>query len=230
MKTARNVACLIPFYNEGERLFDVLNVVTQVCSITQIICIDDGSDENCCPEIEARWPHIEVIRLTENHGKAGAIKAGLSAVREELVLLMDADLQDISPAELEQAIQAIRNHDEVDMVILRRVHADWFVKFNRGDILLSGERIIRKRDLDAIFQQTVEGFQLEVAINEYMQQHRKVVRWFPWSATNTYKMDKRGPVEGFLKDAQMYADIVTYVGPVAYARQMVTFARKPLRS
>lgn len=230
MKTEKDVTCLVPFYNEGNRLFEVLQIVTQVQSIAHIVCIDDGSETDCCAEITARWPDIEVLRLEENEGKTAAIKAGLARTETPYVLLMDADLRDMNPTEIDRAITAIRRNESVDMVILRRLYADWFVKFNRGDILLSGERIMRTSDLDAVLREPIEGFQLEVAINEYMQRQHKVVRWFPWSATNTYKMDKRGPVEGFFKDLEMYADILGYVGPVAYARQIATFARKPLRA
>ena len=116
------------------------------------------------------------------------------------------------------------------MIIFRRLYAEWFVKMNRGDVLLSGERIVRRADLLDILKEPVEGFQLEVAINQYMQQRGRRVRWVPWSATNTYKMDKHGPLEGFLKDVQMYADILLYIGLKSYFRQVATFARKPLRN
>ncbi|WP_266363861.1 glycosyltransferase family 2 protein [Tellurirhabdus rosea] len=222
------VSCLIPFYNEGERLFSVLETVTQVEDIAKIVCIDDGSEDDNYRIIQERWPQISVVRQ-ENQGKTGAIKRGLAEVDSEYVLMMDADLQNIQLDELQRIVAAVRQGCDADMVIFRRLYAEWFVKMNRGDVLLSGERIIRREDLTEILKEPVEGFQLEVAINEYMQQHRKRVRWVPWSATNTYKMDKRGPLEGFWKDFQMYADILLYVGLKSYFRQVATFARKPLR-
>jgi len=222
------VSCLIPFYNEGERLFSVLEVVTQLDNIDRIVCIDDGSEDNNYRLIGERWPQIKVIRQ-ENQGKTAAIKRGLAEVSTEYVLLMDADLQNVSRDELDRIVTAVREGCDADMIIFRRLYAEWFVKMNRGDVLLSGERIIRRSDLEAVLSEPVEGFQLEVAINEYMQHHRKRVRWVPWSATNTYKMDKRGAVEGFIKDFQMYADILLYVGLSSYFRQITTFARKPLR-
>lgn len=228
MNPKRGVSCLIPFYNEGERIAAVLEVVTQVSAIDQIVCVDDGSADDTFRMIRTKWPAITVLRLPQNEGKAGAISRGLERVENELVLLMDADLQDLNKRELEAAIRAMQENDQVDMLILRRVNAAWFVKMNRGDVLLSGERIMKKQDLKAILARPVNGFQLEMAINEYMQEHHKDVRWMPWSATNTYKMAKRGPVKGMIKDFRMYADIIQYAGVFSFARQIASFARKPI--
>ncbi len=229
MELAKGVSCLIPFYNEGDRIIPVLETVTRAAGINQVVCVDDGSADDTFRRIREDWPGVELIRLPENEGKAGAIRHGLEKVRNEWVLLMDADLQDVDRYELEDLLMAAHYHDDVDMIILRRINAAWFVKLNRGDVLLSGERLIRKNDLQEILRTDVYGFQLELAINQYMQLHGKIVRWLPWSATNTYKMDKRGPIEGFIKDFQMYANIVQYVGFASVIRQVATFGRKPLK-
>ena len=142
MQINAHTSCIIPFYNEGYRIFQVLEVITQINSISQIICIDDGSTDNTADLIAENWPAIELIRLPENEGKAAAIRHGVSHAKYENILLMDADLQSIAKAEIEKAIQAIAQHN-LDMIILRRINAPWFVKFDRGDTLLSGERIIK---------------------------------------------------------------------------------------
>ncbi|MDB5262195.1 MAG: glycosyl transferase family protein [Adhaeribacter sp.] len=135
------VSCIIPFYNEGYRVFEVLEVVTQVKSITQVICIDDGSTDNTAQLIQDHWPTVELVRLPQNKGKAAAIRHGLQKAENENILLMDADLQSINKEEVEKAIRAIARQN-LDMIILRRINAPWFVKFDLGDILLSGERIV----------------------------------------------------------------------------------------
>ena len=82
-----NVTCLIPFYNEGERIFPVLEVITTIREITEIICIDDGSDDFTSKDIKSRFPNVMVIRLPENQGKAAAIRYGLRAATNELIFL-----------------------------------------------------------------------------------------------------------------------------------------------
>jgi len=229
MQINAHTSCIIPFYNEGYRIFQVLEVITQINSISQVICIDDGSTDNTADLIAENWPAIELIRLPENQGKAAAIRHGVSHAKYENILLMDADLQSIAKAEIEKAIQAIAQHN-LDMIILRRINAPWFVKFDRGDTLLSGERIIKKKDLVHVLNQDVSRYQIELAINLYMQKHKRNVRWMSWSATNTYKAAKMGLVEGYKHEFKMFTDIVLYAGFTNIVKQITLFATKELEA
>lgn len=220
-----NVSCIIPFYNEGERIFSVLEAITQIKD-AQVICIDDGSTDGTSAIITKNWPQVELIRLPKNQGKASAIGHGLSRVTHEMVLLMDADLQNVDISELEDAILSFAKHSSIDMLILRRINAAWFVKMDRFDILLSGERIMRKHDLVAILSHNVSGYQVEIAINEYMHQHKKNVRWLPWSAVNTYKMQKQGVWSGLVNELVMFSGLLYYCGLPVLFRQVVLFGRK----
>jgi len=228
MQLNAQTSCIIPFYNEGDRVLQVLEVVTQIESINQVICIDDGSTDNTAALIQDAWPQVTLIKLPQNQGKAAAIRYGLQEATNEHILLMDADLQSINKAEVEKAIQAIKQQ-KLDMLILRRINAPWFVKFDRGDTLLSGERIINKGDLVNILNQQVDGYQLELAINLYMQKHKRAVRWMPWSATNTYKSKKVGLVEGYKKEFEMFTDIVLYAGLKNIIKQITLFATKEVK-
>ncbi len=207
-----NVSCLIPCFNERERIAGVLNVVTRSRYINQVVCIDDGSTDGTSGFIKAHWPAVEVIRLQHNKGKTEAIRHGLQYVRHDTLLMIDADLQYLRQDELEAALEAYQKYTAVDMIIMRRINSPWFVKWYRSDVLLSGERILKTADLAQILRQKLKCYQLEVAINRYMLLHKKVVRWMPWSAMNTYKVDKLGVLDGSRKEFNMYVDIVNYVG------------------
>ncbi|WP_266203189.1 glycosyltransferase family 2 protein [Pontibacter kalidii] len=220
------VTCLIPCYNERERIAQVLQVVINVKYITQVICVDDGSTDGTADYIQRHWPEVEVVRLLQNMGKTAAIKYGLKDVRHEVLLMMDADLQDLRKYELEAALEAYQKYASVDMIIMRRINSPWFVKWYRSDVLLSGERILRTADLRQVLRQQLKCYQLEVAINRYMLRHKKVVRWMPWSAMNTYKVDKLGVLDGSRKEFQMYVDIVNYVGFSHMLLQLTSFTRK----
>ena len=220
------VTCLIPCYNEQDRIAAVLDVVTTVEGIQQVICIDDGSSDDTATMVSRQWPTVQVIRLSQNRGKAAAIQYGLQFVEHESILLMDADLQEINASELEKAISAFQHTAKVDMLILRRIRSPWFVRWYRSDILLSGERLLRRSDLEEVLSQPVARYQLEVAINRYMIKRHKKVRWMPWSAMNTYKVDKLGVLEGSRREFKMYVEIVDYVGFVHMLVQLSSFTRK----
>lgn len=220
------VSCLIPCYNERERIAKVLDIVVSTQSVQQVICVDDGSTDGTADYIEANWPTVEVIRLLRNHGKTKAIKQGLQYVDYATLLMMDADLQGLRKEELEAALDAYKECHEVDMIIMRRINSPWFVKWYRSDVLLSGERILQTADLKQVLRQRLKCYQLEVAINRYMLRHKKVVRWMPWSAINTYKVDKLGVLDGSRKEFNMYVDIVNYVGFSHMCLQLASFTKK----
>jgi glycosyltransferase involved in cell wall biosynthesis len=227
MQNTQRASCIIPFYNEGTRIFPVLEAVTKVRGLDEIICVDDGSTDNTTALIQARWPQVRLLRLSRNGGKTAAIRYGLCHSSGELILLMDADLQHLKQEEIDFALRAFRQRPSVDMIVMRRTNAPWSVKIDRGDILFSGERIMKKQDLASVLNLPVEGYQLEVAINQYMQEHRKKVRWVPWSAVNTFKVKKCGLLDGLRKDLFMYADIISYLGLANFLLQIITFGRKP---
>jgi glycosyltransferase involved in cell wall biosynthesis len=222
------VSCLIPCFNERERIAAVLDVVTRSAYIAQVVCVDDGSEDGTADFIALHWPEVEVIRLVQNIGKTAAIKYGLKYVQHEVLLMMDADLQDLKIEELETALEAYQKYTSLDMIIMRRINSPWFVKWYRSDVLLSGERILRTADLKQVLDQKkqLKCYQLEVAINRYMLRHKKVVRWVPWSAMNTYKVDKLGVLDGSRKEFKMYVDIVNYVGFSHMCLQLASFTKK----
>lgn len=220
------VTCLIPCFNERERIAHVLQIIVAVKGITQIVCVDDGSEDGTGDFIKQHWPQAEVLCLPYNVGKTEAIRYGLQLVKHNTLLMMDADLQDLRKEELEAALEAYQNYSAVDMIIMRRIRSPWFVKWYRSDVLLSGERILQTEDLKQVLNQKLKSYQLEVAINRYMLRHKKVVRWMPWSAMNTYKVDKLGVLHGSRKEFNMYVDIVNYVGFSHMCLQLASFTKK----
>ncbi len=223
------VTCIIPVYNEGSRVCKVLEAIVKIRSITQIICIDDGSTDNTLDFISSYRPRIELIVLSKNRGKAAAIRQGVKISKNENILLMDADLQHFTSYDLEKALQtAVQS--KTDMLILRRANAPWFIKMYRADVLLSGERIIKKKDLKAVLRRKVSGYQLETAINLYMQENNKYVGWTEWSGLNTYKCEKMGTIAGVRNEIKMFTDIIFYTGFTNMIKQLALFARKEIKA
>lgn len=222
------ITLLIPFFNEGERILKVLEQMTSIPEIDQIICVDDGSTDRMHEEILKNYD-VEVIRSPQNLGKSAAVKLGMASVENEWVFLSDADLCQIKIEEFKAACHLIKSSSiEIDMIILRRMKAPWFVKFDRGDILFSGERILRTNDLAEILENNVEHYQLEIAINQWMLDHEMNVYWLPSSVANTYKFQKLGWIEGLTKEFKMWYNLIAYIGAHNYVNQIRKFARKSI--
>lgn len=221
--------CIIPYYRERERIFDVLDAVSRCRSITQIICVDDGSQDGTSERIARNYPRAEVIRLKENRGKSSAVARAVPYAKAPLVLLVDADLRNLEPVVIDKAIQRLAGDDGMGMIILKRVNVPFFTKILRLNSLFSGERIVRRRDLISIMKHRPVQYQLEVAINKYMLERNKRVYWMPSQAVSTYKIDKFGFAEGFTREILMLGDIISYAGLVHYLHQLLFFCRERIK-
>jgi glycosyltransferase involved in cell wall biosynthesis len=116
-----DLSLVIPLRDEEESLPELCAWIQRVVDEHQytyeIILIDDGSEDNSWQTIENLRnanPHIKGIKFQRNYGKSAALNEGFKAAKGEVVITMDADLQD-SPDE----IPGLRNMiitDGFDMV------------------------------------------------------------------------------------------------------------------
>ena len=101
-----DVSIIIPLFNEDESLQELSDWIVRVVSDNnlsyEIILIDDGSNDNSWEVIEdirAQNPHIKGIKFQRNYGKSAALNEGFKAAQGDVIITMDADLQD-SPDEI----------------------------------------------------------------------------------------------------------------------------------
>ncbi len=218
-----HVTCIIPFFNEGTRVLRVLDALSHSHSISQFVCVDDGSADKTYKKIRADFPNVEVVRLDQNRGKSRAVARGLEQARENNILLFDADLQEINIKQLDAAIAAFSSSLWVDMMILRRVKDLLLCRILRFEIVLSGERLMRKCDLAQALESNPLGYQLELAINDYMVSNDKWVCWMPLSSQHTVKIAKSGLARGVVKEIKQHAALIRFKGAGWYLRNLATF-------
>ncbi|MBC7949771.1 MAG: glycosyltransferase family 2 protein [Chitinophagaceae bacterium] len=106
-----DISLVIPLLNEEESLPELAAWIEKVMLENgysyEIIFVDDGSTDNSWKVIESlrlKNPHIKGIKFQRNYGKSAGLNEGFRAAQGEVVITMDADLQD-SPDE----IPALRN-------------------------------------------------------------------------------------------------------------------------
>jgi glycosyltransferase involved in cell wall biosynthesis len=224
-----SVACLIPCYNESQRISKVLESLLLVPEIHQILCVDDGSTDGTARMIIERFPSVSLLCLPTNQGKTAAVRYGARRLTSEYVLIVDADLKNIRPAEFSLAIQSIQSFPHVEMLVLRRINKGPLTRLARGDVLITGERILKRRSLlDVVETLPARGFQLEVAINEYALNHHWCVRWFPISSLGQISFKKLGILGGLRKEIQMFYSLFSYLGILGYLKQHRQFGRVPV--
>ncbi|MFA6081141.1 MAG: glycosyltransferase [Patescibacteria group bacterium] len=181
------LTCIIPFYNETDSILEILSELSNIKNITQFICVDDGSANKLSEKIQKRFSKALLIKLDKNYGKSIAVKIGLEKVNEEDIILFDADLKNVKKYEVEKAIE-IYFSKNFNLLIMKNLGDNKFIDgIFRKDILQSGKRIISKQDLNNIFSNELNGFELEVAINKYMIDNNKKIGWVENSAYNLHK-------------------------------------------
>ncbi len=110
-----NVSIIIPLLNEEESLTELHNWIASVMKSNnfsyEVIFIDDGSTDNSwqiIDKLSAENTNIKGIRFLKNFGKSQALHAGFAQAQGDVVITMDADLQD-NPEEIPELYQMIKN-------------------------------------------------------------------------------------------------------------------------
>ncbi|WP_417346968.1 glycosyltransferase family 2 protein [Ferrimonas sp.] len=133
------LSVIVPVYNEGEGLALTHQRVTRVLDALpdrcEIIYVDDGSKDDSWSLVQnlpgSSSDHVG-LSLSRNFGKEAAMSAGLSHVRGQAVILLDADLQD-PPELIPKMLDAWRDGaDVVNMKRRARLGESWFKKLTAG--------------------------------------------------------------------------------------------------
>jgi len=101
-----DISIVIPLYNEEESLIELVDWIRRVGSENklslEIIMIDDGSSDHSWEIISGlsdKFTELKAIKFRRNYGKSAALHVGFQAAQGDVVITMDADLQD-SPEEI----------------------------------------------------------------------------------------------------------------------------------
>lgn len=116
-----DVSIVVPLFNEDESLPELCSWIERVVTNEQlsyeIILVDDGSTDNSWSIIETignKNPNVKGIKFQRNYGKSAALNEGFKAALGDVVITMDADMQD-SPDEIPELRKMIVE-DGFDMV------------------------------------------------------------------------------------------------------------------
>ena len=116
-----DISVVIPLYNEDESLPELIAWIERVMEANgfsyEIILVDDGSRDGSWAVIEEnarRNGCVHGIKFRRNYGKSAALHCGFQAAQGDVVITMDADMQD-SPDEIPALYHMIKEED-YDMV------------------------------------------------------------------------------------------------------------------
>ena len=149
-----DISVVIPLLNEAESLPELIDRVVSVMNENkfsyEVLLIDDGSNDESWKVIEQHASanaHIKGIKFRRNYGKSAALYCGFRAANGNVIITMDADLQD-SPEEIPALYQMIAEEDydmvsgwkrkRYDPFLTKKLPSRWY---NRTVRMISGIRL-----------------------------------------------------------------------------------------
>jgi len=131
-----SVSIVIPVFNEIENVDGLVDRVTTMCDAIsnpwELILVDDGSRDGSMEKLETaaekHGGHVRAIILNRNYGQHAAIMCGFRHARGDMVITLDADLQN-PPEEVPRLIQAIEDGNDVVGTIRRNRQDTFFRRF-----------------------------------------------------------------------------------------------------
>jgi glycosyltransferase involved in cell wall biosynthesis len=126
------LSIVVPILNEQETLRELVRqVIAATASLTnhelEILLVDDGSTDGTWQAVQALQsdtPQVRGIRFRRNFGKAAALSAGFAECRGDIVITMDADLQD-DPKEIPRMIAKLEDGYDVVSGWKQTRHDPW---------------------------------------------------------------------------------------------------------
>ncbi len=144
----KEISALIPAYNEGDRIGDIVNTIRSSSLINRIYVVDDGSNDDTA--IRAGEAGAKVLKLSKNRGKGFALKYGLDRIidKNDIIVFLDGDLE-ATRNDIDMLIEPVLKND-CDVTIAKFLPAKkrggfGFVK----GLAKSGIKFYTKKEIDS---------------------------------------------------------------------------------
>ncbi len=201
-----STAVLIPAFNEAGGVGRVVRTAVDA-GIGPVLVVDDGSDDDTAAVAEAAG--ARVLRLNKNIGKGGAVAAGVRAISEDVVILLDADLLGLSERHLQELADPVVS-GEVDMTRGVFKGGRWSTTAAQKMLpQLNGQRAVLRNLLVELEDLASSRYGIEVVITEAARHEEWRVKDVRMEdVTQITKEEKRGFVKGAALRLKMYWDIV----------------------
>lgn len=224
------ISCIICAHNEAPRIAAVLTAATGHSLLDEIIVVDDCSSDDTIEVIE-RFPTVKLIALPKNGGKSKAMVHGLNAAQGDTIMLLDADLANITEHDISALAEPVVS-GQADVSISLRKNA-FGIHHSIGLDFTSGERVLPKSLLSDVLHEInklpkfgIESYMNQLIITRSMRV--AVVRW--QEVTHMRKADKHGFIKGTLGDLKMSLDVLRVLSPWAIIKMNRALIKLRVRS
>jgi len=197
---------IIPARNEAATVRGVVRAACAARGRGRVIVVDDGSSDDTAAE--ARCGGAEVVQTGTTQGKARALAAGVAASDADVLVFFDADILHATPAHFEQLAAPVLAGDFVmccGLIDYGSVRGALFARLPP----ITGLRGLRRDVFAAIPDAKLNGFQIEIMINEVVARagSRAAIRMLD-STAHRSKLRKLGVLRGVRAHLAMTAELL----------------------
>jgi glycosyltransferase involved in cell wall biosynthesis len=208
------IAAILPIFNEELNVSGVLEVLHASSILDEIILVDDGSSDKTCEilvKAAALDQRMQVIHHDQNRGKGQAIFSGWAATCAPILLLLDADLKDLTPDHIQTLLTPVIEHRaDMTLGLFKGGHLSTDLSHQLSP-WLTGQRGLRAELLKNISHEAAAGYGFEVALTVTASQHnyrtRVVALKGVWHPSSEFRAE-RGFWGGLLWKLHMYGQII----------------------
>ena len=103
----KTVSAVVPVFNEEKTVGKVVEALLNCDLITEVICVNDGSEDKSLEVLKSFGGKIKLINLKRNSGKGAAMASGVKEARGEIVAFFDSDLDNLSSKHIKTLLDPI---------------------------------------------------------------------------------------------------------------------------
>lgn len=221
MTKKNKISCVVPIYNEGSRAGKVLKILSNHPLVDELIVVNDGSTDNS-EEVIKKFKKIRLISHHPNRGKSYAVMKGIEKSKNNIIMLIDADLIGLTSRDISSLIKPVLS-GEADVSMSLRGNAPLISRW-LGIDFISGERIMKKsliKDYKKLVYYPLFGIETGY-LNPRIIKNKarlKIVKWD--NVKSPYPSEKIGFVKGNIRLLSMMWQIVKITGLFGVPKQFM---------
>ena len=212
METTAKITAVIAAYNEARNIASLLGVLQYVDVLSEIIVVDDGCQDATAKKVQDAAGldrRIRLIQHPQNLGKGQAILTGRDATTAPILLLLDADLKELTPEQVVSLMEPVL-YRNIDMTLGLFKGGQFLTDFSHwGTPWLTGQRCLRSNILDHIDTNAASGYGFETALTlaAYRNDWQTEIVWLRgvWHPPSEFH---RGLLYGIRQRSRMYFQIM----------------------
>ncbi len=203
------IVTIVPAYNEEPRIAAVLDVLTTVDYLSEIIVVNDGSKDGT--GIVAGEYDVRLLEHEENLGKGAALQTGIDhSSGADYFLFLDADLIGLSRDHLDQLLEPLLGRGGISMSIGVFQEGPPLVRFAQNMFpVLNGQRALKESLVKRLPDLSWSRFGVEILLNRCCEAMDENIEWVPLkNISHWIKEKKDGWGPGLRHRLKMYRECI----------------------